>query len=362
MLKLAGISDADSKAATDDVLRIEKKIATLQQDKVVRRDPNKVYHRVDRDGLPKAAKTFPWKDYFKEVGIPDVKEISVNDPAYFTGIDALLHAEKPQAWQHYLTFQLIAGTASVLNKAVVDENFALAQKLRGAKELPPRWKRCVRSVDQELGELLAQPYVKDKFGGDSKDRAKALVTMIHEAMGADLKSLTWMDEDTRKAALTKLGKMNDKVGYPDKWRAYDFAVTRDSYASNAITADLFEQHRQLKKIGKPVDKTEWSMTPPTVNAYYDPSLNEIVLPAGELQPPFFSKDFYPPVNIGDEGANTIGHEITHAFDDEGSQFDGSGNLRDWWTKGTKAKFETATKCVQNQYSQYEAVPGVEAER
>jgi predicted metalloendopeptidase len=167
-----------------------------------------------------------------------------------------------------------------------------------------------------------------------------------------------MDAQTRSAALAKLDAMNDKVGYPDKWRAYDFEITRTSYAKNALAADLFESRRQLRKIGKPVDKTEWGMTPPTVNAYYDPSLNEIVLPAGELQPPFFSKDFYPPVNIGDEGANTIGHEITHAFDDEGSQFDGAGNLRDWWTKETKGKFEAATKCVQDQYSQYEAVPGV----
>jgi predicted metalloendopeptidase len=345
MLKLLGWAPAEVKTATLDVLRIETKIAKLQQDKVTRRDPYKVYHRVDRAGLPKVAKTFPWDAYLKELGIADANEIAINDAGYFTGIDALMHEEPAPAWRHYLAWH-------------VDERFTMAQKLTGQKELPPRWKRCVRSTDAQLGELLAQPYVAAKFGGDSKPRAKDLVTSIHQAMKTDLTSLPWMDAQTRSAALAKLDAMNDKVGYPDKWRAYDFEITRTSYAKNALAADLFESRRQLRKIGKPVDKTEWGMTPPTVNAYYDPSLNEIVLPAGELQPPFFSKDFYPPVNIGDEGANTIGHEITHAFDDEGSQFDGAGNLRDWWTKETKGKFEAATKCVQDQYSQYEAVPGV----
>jgi putative endopeptidase len=358
MLKLLGWAPTEIKAATADVLRIETKIAKLEQDKVTRRDPYKVYHRVDRVGLSKAAPTFPWNAYFKEMGIPDATEIAVNDPAYFTGIDSLLHDEAALVWRHYLGWQVVRAHASILTKAFVDERFTLEQKLSGQKELPPRWKRCVRSTDEQLGELLAQPYVAAKFAGDSKRRAQELVQWIRDAMRTDLNLLPWMDEQTRAAALAKLSTMKDKVGYPDKWRAYDFEVSRTAYAKNAMTADRFESRRQLDKIGRPVDKTEWSMTPPTVNAYYDASLNEIVLPAGELQPPFFSKSFYAPVNIGDEGANTIGHEITHAFDDEGSQFDGAGNLRDWWTKETKNKFETATKCVQHQYSQYEAVPGV----
>jgi predicted metalloendopeptidase len=358
MLKLLGWAPAEVTTAVADVLRIETKIAKLQQDKVTRRDPYKVYHRVDRAGLPKVASTFPWDAYLKEIGIPEVKEISVNDPAYYTGIDALMHAEPAAAWRHYLSWHVASAQAPILTKAFIDERFTLAQKLTGQKELPPRWKRCVRSTDAELGELLAQPYVAARFAGDSKQRARDLVQAIRDAMKSDLKLLPWMDEQTRTAALAKLEQMNGKVGYPDKWRSYDFEISRTTYAANALAADRFETQRQLKKIGQPVDKTEWAMTPPTVNAYYDPSMNEIVLPAGELQPPFFSKSFYAPVNIGDEGANTIGHEITHAFDDEGSQFDGAGNLRDWWTKETKAKFETATKCVQNQYSQYEAVPGV----
>lgn len=355
MLKLLGWKPAEVTAATADVMRIETKIAKLQQDKVTRRDPYKVYHRVDRAGLTKG---FPWDSYFKALGIPDVKEISVNEPAYFTGIEALMREEPAAAFRRYLAWQVVRAEATHLSKAFVDERFAMQQKLSGQKELPPRWKRCVRSTDEELGELLAQPYLKAKFGGDSKARASELVRAMKRALHADLNGLPWMDAATRSAALAKLAAMNDKVGYPDRFRSYDFEVSRTAYAANAKAADHFELRRQLAKIGKPVDKTEWQMTPPTVNAYYDPSLNEIVLPAGELQPPMFSKDFYAPVNIGDEGANTIGHELTHGFDDEGSQFDGAGNLRDWWTKETKAKFNDATKCVRDQYSQYEAVPGV----
>ncbi len=358
MLALLGMKPAEVKTAIGDVIRIETKIAKLQQDKVVRRDPYKIYHRVDRSGLPEAAKTFPWDAYFKGLGYPQILEISVNDPAYFTGIDALTHEEKPAAWRHYLAWQVAHDKARILTKAFQNEAFLLRQKLVGQKELEPRWKRCVRSVDQSLGELLAQPYVAAKFAGDSKPRAQELVSSIHDAMRKEFALLPWMDDGTRAAAVTKIDKMHDKVGYPDHWRAYDFDVSRATHAKNVMAAESFEERRQLTKVGKPVDKTDWDMTPPTVNAYYSSSLNEIVLPAGELQPPFFSKDYYPPVNVGDEGANTIGHEITHGFDDEGSQFDGDGNLRDWWTKDTKAKFQEATKCVQDQYSSYDAVPGV----
>jgi len=358
MFALAGLKPAEAKTAVDDVMRIETKIAKLQQDKVTRRDPYRVYHRIDRAGLVGVAKTFPWEAYFKGLGFGDVQAISVNEPAYFSGIDALMHDEKPAAWRHYLAWQVLHTEASKLAKPFVDEAFAYRQKLTGQKELEPRWKRCVRGVDRALGELLAQPYVAAKFAGDSKQRAQALVDAIHTAMGAELSSLPWMDDATRAAALAKLEKIDSKVGYPDRWRHYDFDVSRTDYAGDAMAADRFELHRQLAKIGKPVDRAEWGMTPPTVNAYYDPSMNEIVVPAGELQPPIFSKDFYAPVNLGDEGASTVGHELTHAFDDEGSQFDGAGNLRDWWTASTKAQFQAATKCVQDQYAQYEAVPGV----
>jgi predicted metalloendopeptidase len=358
MLALAGVPKAEVPARVADVMRIETKLARIQQDKVERRDPYKVYHPVDLAGLTAVAKSFPWDGYFKELGLDPKARITINDPAYFTGFDALMKSEPPAAWRSYLAWRVLETTAPLLASAMVDESFALRKKLSGQSELEPRWKRCVRDVDASLGELLGQKYVAERFAGDSKARATELTREIHDAMHANLEALPWMDPPTRAAAFAKLDKMNAKVGYPDRWRAYDFTVERASYATNAVAASRFELRRQLAKIGKPVDRGEWQMSPPTVNAYYSASLNEIVIPAGELQPPYFSRDFYAPVNIGNEGANTIGHEITHGFDDEGSQFDGDGNLRLWWSAGTKAKFDEATKCVQDQYSSYEAVPGV----
>jgi putative endopeptidase len=358
MFALLGMKAAEVKTAVVDVMRIETSLAKIAQDKVERRDPHKIYHRVDRAGLPGLAKTIPWDVYFLTLGFPGIREISVSDASYFAGVDALMNTEKPAAWRHYLAWQIARAEAKRLSKAFQNEAFALRRKLIGQEQLAPRWKTCVREVDDELGELLARPYVAAKFGGDSRERARQLVRSIHDAMREELGRLGWIDDATRTAALAKLDAINDKVGYPDRWRTYDFAVSRADYAGNAMRGDGFELHRQLAKVGKSVDKAEWDMTPPTVNAYYNPSLNEIVVPAGELQPPYFSRDFYPPVNIGDEGANTIGHELTHAFDDEGSQFDGAGNLRDWWSAETKAKFSSATKCVQDQYSSYDAVPGV----
>jgi putative endopeptidase len=358
MLLLAGDKPKAAKAGAADVLRIETALARIEQDKVVRRDPYKVYNPVNRHELAVLAPSFPWDAYFVALGIPAAHEVIVNDKAYYRGVEELLQTEKPAAWRSYLRYRVLAASAPMLTKGFVDESFRLRQKLLGAKELEPRWKRCVRSVDGEMGELLGQAYVSAKFAGDSKTRAAEVVGWIEEAMRADLRLVPWMDEPTRGAALAKMGDLNQKVGYPDRWRRYDFKVTRDSYAADVQAGERFEQHRMLAKIGRPVDKTEWGMTPPTVNAYYDPQLNEIVLPAGQLQPPFFAKDFYAPVNIGDIGANTVGHEITHAFDDEGSQFDGHGNLHDWWSASSKEKFTAATTCVADQYSKYEAVPGV----
>ncbi len=353
MLALFGNKDGAT-----DVLRIEGKIAKLQQDRVVRRDPHNVYHPVDRAGLTKLSPTFGWDKYFTAMGVPDVKSIILNDPGYYAGIEKLLHEEKPAAWRNYLLWDLAHENAPELSKAIVAENFSLTQQLAGIKELPPRWKRCVRATDSLLGDLIGQIYVAAKFAGDAKPRAAELTKAMHAALLEEMTALPWLDEATRAQAVAKLSVINDKVGYPDHWRAYDFTLDRATYAKNFLAAERAEVHRQLAKIGKPLDRNDWNMTAATVNAYYDPSLNEIVLPAAELQPPYFSQKFYAPVNIGDEGANTIGHELTHGFDDEGSQFDGQGNMRDWWSRETKAKFTTATECVREQYSQYEAVPGV----
>ena len=288
----------------------------------------------------------------------NVTAITVNSTSYFAGIANLMRTESPAAMRDYLTASLLRTSSRELSKAFVDEEFAMQKELSGVKELPPRWRRCVRLADHQLGHLLAQSYVKSKFAGDSKERAVQLTKEVLGAMRVELDQLSWMDDPTRIAAKSKLDKMAYLVGFPDKWRVYDFEVTRTDYFNNVQTAERFERMRQLGKIGKPVDRFDWGMTPPTVNAYYDPSLNELALPAGQLQPPFFGATFHPAVNFGSTGGGTIGHEMTHGFDDEGSQFDADGNLRDWWSKSTTTKFKAATKCVVDQYSKYEAVPGV----
>ena len=358
MFALLGRPAREQQRAVADVMRIETALARMQQDEVFRRDPHNVYHRIDRTGLEKAAPGFPWGSYLGALGIGNVTAITVEDPAYYAGLVKLLRHQRPAALRHYLTWTVLDAISARLSKAFVDEDFTMQKALRGTKELPPRWRRCVHRVDDDLGQLLAQPYVAARFAGDSKARAVELTTVVMKAMSAELGALPWMDAATRTAAQAKLAKMATLVGYPDHWRRYDFPVSRTDYAANVEAATLFEQRRQLAKIGKPVDRFDWQMTPPTVNAYYDPTLNELVLPAGQLQPPFFGAGFHPAVNFGATGGGTIGHEMTHGFDDEGRQFDGDGNLRNWWSDSTTAAFQRAATCVADQYSGYDAVPGV----
>lgn len=363
MFKLLAAADKTFKTpaatAAKDVMRIETAIAKIQQDEVTRRDPHNVYHRVDRDGLvAKVAPKFPWAGYFTALGIPSVTAISVNDPAYFSAIDEMIAKEPAAAQRNYLTWTVLHSQADRLGKAWIDEDFTLDRELSGVQAVLPRWRRCVNRTDEDLGELLAQSYVAARFAGSSKPRAVDLTKAVLGAMRVELDALPWMDAPTRAAAKTKLDKMAYLVGFPETWRTYDFEVVKNNYAANLRAATKFELARQLGKIGKPVDRLDWQMTPPTVNAYYDPTLNEIALPAGQLQAPFFGEKFHPAVNFGSTGGGTIGHEMTHGFDDEGSQFDGDGNLRDWWSASTKENFAKATKCVVDQYAQYEAVPGV----
>jgi predicted metalloendopeptidase len=355
---LALLGGAQPATAVADVLRIETELARLQQDKVVRRDPHNIYHKIDRKGLEAVAKPFPWGTYFTGLGITGVTAVTAHDPAYYGAIVKLIAKEKPAALRSYLTWTLLHAGASSLSKPFVDEDFVLVRALTGTKELPPRWRRCVQRVDEDLGELLAQPYVAARFGGQARPRAVELTQAVMGAMAAELDTLPWMDAPTRAAAKGKLEKMAYLVGYPDKWRKYEFAVRRTDFAGNVLAAVRFELGRQLKKIGKPVDRYDWEMTPPTVNAYYEATLNELALPAGQLQPPFFGATFHPAVNFGATGGGTIGHEMTHGFDDEGSQFDADGNLRDWWSNSTKEEFARATQCVVDQYGGYEAVPGI----
>ena len=358
MFRLLGLDEHAAKSAADNAWRVELALATAQQDEVVRREPHNVYHRIELAGLTKIAASFPWSDLLAKLDIGAVTQITVNEPRYYTRVAALLAREKPAVLRDYLTWTVLRESASDLAKPWVDEAFTMQKELLGLKELPPRWRRCVHHVDGELGELLAQSYVKAKFGGDSKARAIDLTKAILATMRVELDQLPWMDDATRTPAKQKLDKMAYLVGYPDTWRTYDFDVSRGDFAKNVRAATKWELARQLHKIGRPVDRFDWQMTPPTVNAYYDSSLNELALPAGQLQPPFFGQRFHPAVNFGSTGGGTIGHEMTHGFDDQGSQFDADGNLHDWWTKATKAKFKTATQCVIDQYAKYEAVPGV----
>jgi predicted metalloendopeptidase len=358
MFALLGWKPTQVKTAVADVFRIETALAKIQQEEVFRRDPHNVYHRVDRKGLDKAAKGFPWADYFQTLGLADATKITVNDPKYFAGVAKIMKKEKATALRNYLTWMVLTASAEHLTKAFVDENLAMEKVLTGVQQLPPRWRVCVQQVDQNLGELLGQSYVKARFSQQAKDAAVDMTNAVVAAMNAELTTLPWMDDATREAAKVKLTKMAYLVGFPDKWKEYDFPVSRTDYAGNVQASSKHEVARLLAKIGKPVDRFDWGMTPPTVNAYYDPTLNEVALPAGQLQPPFFGATFHPAINVGAIGGGTIGHEMTHGFDDEGSQFDAEGNLRDWWSKSTKEQFETATQCVADQFSKYEAVPGV----
>ncbi len=358
MFELLGKTPVEARAAVADVLRIETALARVQQDKVARRDPRVIYHKIDRSGLNGVAGGFPWDALFTRLGIGGVTAVTVHDPPYYAAIARTIAEEKAPALRNYLTWMVAHVLAPHLTRAFVQEDFRLDQVLNGVEAVSPRWRRCVQRADEALGELLGQAYVAVRFTGESKPRAVELTRVVLAAMDAELDTLPWMDAPTRAAAKQKLARMAYLVGYPDTWRSYDFPVSRTDYAGNVRRATQFELARQLAKIGKPVDRFDWLMTPPTVNAYYEATLDELALPAGQLQPPFFAATFHPAVNFGSAGGGTIGHEMTHGFDDEGRQFDADGNLRDWWTKQTSEQFDKATQCVVDQYGGYEAVHGI----
>jgi len=357
MLKLAGFSGRAAKKAAKDVIRIETALAEVSKTRVERRDPKTMYNRISREEIKKSAANFPWDDYFKALGFPQIADISMTAPKFFAGLNDLLKKEKPKAWRSYFAWQLVHHTAKMLPKKFVDENFALRQALTGQKEQRPRWKRCVQSTDGAMGEALAQPYVKLRFAGKSKTATEEMVHEISEAFAVELKKVTWMDPVTKKSAIEKRDAMAFLIGYPDKWKTYRFEVKRDSYRANVLAATAEALHRQLSKIGKPVNPNDWEMSPPTVNAYYHPLKNHMVFPAGILQPPFYSSDAEISVNMGAMGF-VVGHELTHGFDDQGSQFDAKGNMRKWWQDGVREKFTAKAQCVEKQFSAYEAVPGV----
>jgi putative endopeptidase len=359
MLKLAGTREADAQNQARTVMAMETALARGSMDKVERRDPNKVYHRLERAGLKKAAPHFLWDTYFMELGAPDVQAINVVVPGFFTAMDKLIaQPGKLNDVKTYLRWKTVEAAAPTLGKAFVEENFRLTKALTGAKAILPRWKRCVEMTDQALGEALGRSFVTTTIGNEGKEIAKEMIEGIEGAFSSNLAQVDWMDDTARASSKEKLRKINNKVGYPDRWRDYStMSIGKDSLLANVVEAARFETQRDLNKIGKPVDRNEFGMTPPTVNAYYNPSMNEMVFPAGIMQSPFFKTDAPEAANYGGLGM-VMGHELTHGFDDEGRQFDGDGNLNEWWSKQVSDAFKERAECVAKQYDGYTAVDEV----
>jgi putative endopeptidase len=364
MFALAGLPPMEVEANATAVAQVEKALAETHWTRTEMRDPTRIYNRVDRAGLEKLAPAFPWTRLFEGLGQPKLSAVSVTTPRFVEKVGAMFDSTPLESWKSYLRWRLLTSMAKqrALPRAFVEESFRFTSgSFTGAKTLRPRWKHCVDSTDEAIGFALGELYVRQHFGADGKDRTTRLVGEIERSMDEDLGGLAWMDRPTREAALAKLQKVANKVGYPDTWRDYSsMTVKRDSFFRNVLSAGRFETARQLAKVGKPLDRGEWLMSPPTVNAYYEASLNEMAFPAGILQPPFFNKAAPEPVNYGAIGM-AVGHELTHGFDDEGRQYDGDGNLKEWWTPAVSKAFDQRAQCVVEQFSAFEVLPGVKVD-
>ncbi|HEY7334658.1 MAG TPA: M13 family metallopeptidase [Bryobacteraceae bacterium] len=359
MFELLGEPADMAKAHAQTVMEIETALAKASLTRVELRDPQKLFHKMPVSQLQALTPSFRWSAYYAAAKVPNSPLVNVTEPTFYKELQALLKTRPLADWQTYLRWHLVHSYAPALSSAFVNANFDFYSKhLRGLEQLPPRWKRCVRQVDEELGEALGQVFVAKTFSADTKAKAQLMTKQVEDAMESEIRQLPWMSEATKQRALEKLHAVVNKIGYPDKWRDYSSVkIARDDYFGNMSRANIFESRRQLDKIGKPVDRTEWLMTPPTVNAYYDPQMNDINFPAGVLQPPLYDPKMDDAPNYGDTGA-TIGHELTHGFDDEGRQFDAHGNLKNWWTKSDAQAFEKAAKCVSDEYSGFTIVDNI----
>jgi putative endopeptidase len=357
MFTLAG--DAHEKAASEAaaVIEIETALARASTSRTDMRDPEKRYHIYTVADFQKLTPEFDYSVYFKDVKVRPFGTLNVATPDFFMELNELVQKEPVAAWKAYFRWHAIHDAASNLPKAFFDENFAFFGKtLAGQKEPTPRWRQCTMMTDRALGEAVGQDWVKQNFPPAAKASMDQLVAALEKSLGDDIKTLPWMSEDTKKAAEEKLAMIRNKIGYPEKWRDYRaLKVNRDDLIGNLERSAVFERNWNLNHLGKPVDEKEWGMTPPTVNAYYDPSFNDINFPAGILQPPFFDFTIDPAVNFGGIGV-VIGHEMTHGFDDHGSQFDGKGNLHEWWTPDDRRAFTERTDCETNEYSGFQAAP------
>ncbi len=352
MFVLAGEPEAQAAADAGTVIELETAMAQAQMDNVKRRDPKNLNNKMTLAQVRELAPSIDWEAYLRAVKAPASEHYIVTSPDFFRAEGKLINEHPLDHWQAYMRWQVIHRGAPYLNKALVDENFDFfAHALAGAEQQQPRWRRCVRAADRDLGEALGQAYVDRAFPPESKARTIQMVHAIEAALNADIRGLTWMSAATKEQAIVKLKGIEDKIGYPSHWRDYSSVkITRDSYLNNVGQATSQEFERWAAKIGKPVDRAEWGMTPPTINAYYDPQLNTINFPAGILQPPFFDPTKDDAVNYGAIGM-VVGHEIIHGFDDQGRKFDAHGNLRDWWTAEDGKKYDERGKCISDEYTQ-----------
>jgi len=358
LLRLAGETDAEAAPDADRVMAIETALAKASLTRVEQRDPVTTYNYRTAAQLASMTPHFDWNRYFTESGNPNIPAVDVKSPKFFTAVDSLL-ANVPLAdWKAYLRWKVVRASAPFLSSAFVNEDFNFRRTLSGAKEQLPRYKRCTRATDGGLRDALGQAYVAEYFTPAAKARALEMVHNLEAVFRERLASLPWMSEATRQQAMVKLHAFAEKIGYPDKWRDYSTLTIRPgSFLNNAIAVSEYERKRDLAEIGKPLDRTEWGMTPPTVNAYYNPQMNEIVFPAGILQPPFFSPTADDAVNYGGMGS-VIGHEMGHGFDDQGAQYDPQGNLKNWWGTEDLEKFKQRTSLIATQYDAYTVLDSV----
>jgi len=358
MLGLAGEDKDKARAEATWILQFETKLAQASMSRIDRRNPHNIYHPMDLTQLQALTPHLAWPEYFTLVDVPDLKSINVAQPEFFREADKQLDALPLDNWKTYLRWCLVDAAAPYLSDPFVDEDFRFSAVLTGAKQNLPRWQRVAAAEDRALGFAVGKLFVARYFPASSKAQVLEILHQVKTALKDDLAQLPWMSPATRAQAIQKLSLIEEKIGYPDVWRDYSkLQIDRGSYVMNVLRANEFEHRRQLAKIGKPVDRTEWGMTPQTVNAYYNPSLNEIVFPAGILQPPFFDPAAPAALNYGAIGA-VMGHEITHGFDDQGCQFDGRGNLKNWWTDEDLKKFQAATGAISDQFAQYTVAGGV----
>jgi endothelin-converting enzyme/putative endopeptidase len=335
---------------------IETGLAKGAFDQTTRRDPQKIYHKMTSPELAALSPEFSFNAYFENIGAPHFSSLNVVEPEFVKHMQEVIKAHSLDDWRVYLRWHVVQDNSRMLPMAFVNETFDFFSKtLQGTKELRPRWKRCVGYTTDAVGELIGQIYVQQTFGAQGKERTLAMVEALEKSLGEDIKSVPWMGDETKAQALVKLAAITNRIGYADQWRDYSaLKIVRGDAVGNLQRSNQADLDHRLNKIGKPLDKRDWPYPPMTVNATYNDNENNITFPAGILQPPFYDNQADDALNFGGIGA-VIGHELTHGFDDQGSQFDAQGNLRDWWTADDKKKFEERTSCIKDQYGSFVAV-------